>query len=67
MELGITERLAARAFLRLDLGDQERVLAQVERMVARGIRTEGKALAVLAAVAVCVAIEKRSTGDEGQI
>jgi len=32
--------------------DQERVLLQVERLVGRGVQTEGKALAVLAAVAV---------------
>ena len=50
MEHGITESLAARAFQRLDDVDQERVLVQVERLVARGVRTEGKALALLAAV-----------------
>jgi len=58
--VGITEALAARAFQRLDLVDQERVLAQVERLVARGVRTEGKALALLAAVGAWMVSQERS-------
>jgi len=62
VEQGITEALAARAFQRLDAVDQERVLAQVQRLVARGVRMEGKALALLAAVGAWMA--QRSQDQE---
>ena len=65
--VGITEALAARAFQRLDLVDQERILAQVERIVARGVRTEGKGLALLAAVgALMVTLERGAAGAKRQ-
>ena len=63
VEQGITESLAARAFQRLDAVDQERVLAQVQRLVARGVRTEGKALAKLAAVGAWMAMERRQVQE----
>jgi hypothetical protein len=62
--MGITEAIAARAFQRLDLVDQERVLVQVERLVERGVRTEGMALALLAAVGVEVVRNERSEEAE---